>query len=96
MKALTPALIVALGLFMSVSIVATQPPAESEAAARVTICHFGGHNGDFVTFRSGDNLPTVVCDNEGGNAIKVAERGCERGHQAAPRFRSCADGDLQT
>ena len=68
----------------------------------VTVCHFHGHDGDFVTiaseFFSGGNR---VCDNQFGNAITVSESACANGHDAqvlnpnGPRPFTCADGDDQ-
>ncbi len=71
-------------------------PVQADGGHKVTICHFGGHVGDFVTFNS-EATGTGACDNMGGNAITVAQPACENGHQAAKIFtnRSCADGNLQ-
>ena len=49
---------------------------------QVSICHFAGHDGDFVTFNSAGN-DNVLCDDRGGNAITVGRAACKNGHRAA-------------
>ena len=84
-----------------VGILMGAPPGTSIAQAatagdQVSICHFAGHDGDFVTFNSAGNNNTACLD-LGGNAIKVGVPACKRGHNAQQVFanRSCDDGDLQ-
>ena len=86
----------------SVALIAASFTAPSAFSAKddnqgnqVTICHFGGHVGDFVTLNPEGR--TGLCDNRGGNAITVGEKACENGHSAEQIFssRSCSDGILQ-
>jgi len=83
-----------------VAAVVISRPAVSQAAGdnggdKVTICHFDGHDGDFVT-NNWITLGNPVCDNEGGNAIVVASAACEFGHSATTRYRKdCYQGSEQ-
>lgn len=79
------------------------PVAAAPEPSRVTICHFDGHAGDFVT-RSAKAAGTGLCDYFGGTALEVAAQGCENGHKAAPfnfpglypgETYTCQDGHLQ-
>ena len=74
----------------------TPEPALEAPGGQVTICHFAGHLGDFVTYNS-EQTGNPVCVREGGNAITVGQKACEKGHRAATRWltRTCADRDLQ-
>jgi hypothetical protein len=56
---------------------------------QVWICHFPGHEGDFVTFRGPPN--TVVCDEEGGLVLHVGRPACWEGHAAVARFGKDCD-----
>ena len=50
---------------------------------QVSICHFAGHAGDFVTFNAASPGNNPLCDIRGGNAITVGRPACKNGHQAA-------------
>ena len=85
----------AVGLLFAVASVDGPREAAADTAVgnQVTICHFNGHAGDFVTF---NRTNTIVCNNEGGNAIRTGVKACKKGHRAnEARFRTCDDGDLQ-
>ena len=87
------------GLLMAANSAAANS-ASAAAPAKVTICHFNGHVGDFVTNNSiGNPAGQPLCDSEGGNAIHVAPSACKNGHQAEARretgFKNCDDGDNQ-
>ena len=61
--------------------VAVQPAQDVQAAVdgdQVAICHFNGHDGDFVITGRG-----LGCLNQGGNPIVVGIKACERGHAAS-------------
>ena len=63
----------------------------------VTICHFKGHDGDFVTLNS-EASPNNFCVRRGGNPITVGENACRNGHGAEdfrPKNRFCDDGHRQ-
>ena len=69
-----------------------------KGANKVTICHFQGHIGDFVTFRSMDHPGgNSACDNQGGYVLEVGANGCENGHEAYEQYRgkSCSTGSNQ-
>jgi len=104
MSVATPFRRISIGLFVVAAILLLNGAGSSPAAAgqesRVTICHFPGHDGDFVTFNAESNpAGNPLCDARGGNAITVSESGCEHGHQAASDpaagNRTCADGASQ-
>ncbi len=83
------------GLIVSAMVFARPVASQAAGPHKVTICHFAGHQGDFVT----NNWITIgnpVCDREGGNNMVVAPSGCENGHNAITRFgRSCDQGANQ-
>lgn len=69
----------------------------NDSSNLVTICHFNGHDGDFVTLNS-QASPNNFCVNRGGNPITVGENACENGHRAETLARfglDCSDGHLQ-
>ena len=64
---------------------------------KVTICHYPGHVGDFVTF-NWMTIGTPACSADaGGNAIIVAPEACKNGHAAIERSarRRCDNGEDQ-
>ena len=70
------------GLLMATNSAAANS-ALGAAPAKVTICHFNGHVGDFVTNNSISNPSgQPLCDSKGGNAIQVSPSACKNGHQA--------------
>ena len=79
-----------------ISVVSAKGRNEEQAGPKVTVCHFNGHNGDFVTFNSIDHPNgNPVCEAEGGSSIEITEQSCTNGHKAWERYHACADGHLQ-
>jgi hypothetical protein len=93
---------------------ASNPASNSRSgspSAKVTICHFEGHqgalSGDFVTNNSNTNPGgQPACASLGGNAITVAPSACWNGHHAVARYTvrvsgrglvllTCDEGDAQ-
>ena len=59
-------------------ILVLQPAEPVQAHGKVAICHFGGHNGDFVT--TGDGCG---CLKLGGKVLVNGGKACEKGHKAS-------------
>lgn len=85
-------------LIASTAVLFSPTPGLTSAAPglhKVTVCHFAGHEGDFVT-NNWITAGTPACGNAGGNAIVVAPQGCEQGHAAAALYgRTCYQGENQ-
>ena len=67
-------------MFALALVVVLQPAQDAQAAMdgnQVAICHFTGHDGDFVITGKG-----FGCLNNGGNPIVVGIKACENGHGA--------------
>lgn len=67
-------------VFALVLVVVLQPAQNVQAAEdgnQVAVCHFTGHDGDFVITGRGQG-----CLNQGGNPIVVGIKACENGHGA--------------
>jgi len=70
-----------LAFAAALALVAVLQPVQDVQAAvdgnQVAICHFTGHDGDFVITGKG-----LGCLNQGGNPIVVGIKACENGHAA--------------
>ena len=94
-KAVVPA--AAIFVAMASFLVSATPRAveASQGLHKVTICHFAGHKGDFVT-NNWITLGVPQCVANGGEGLVVAPQGCENGHGAIARFgRDCYQGANQ-
>ena len=88
MKLSNPMKITVLGLLL-VSLGFLSVANVPAAGNKVAICHFAGHDGDFVTNGSGQG-----CLDLGGNVMIVGRAACEKGHKAsASSAGDCATAD---
>ncbi len=82
---------------LSTSSAKGKPEKEDDSGSQVTVCHFNGHNGDFVTFNNIDHPNgQPQCDAQGGNALVIGENACGKGHGAEESFFACSEGHLQS
>ena len=102
LKRFSAAMTVALSILVLIFPLSTasakgKPDKEDDSGPQVTVCHFNGHDGDFVTFNNIDHPDgQPQCEAKGGNALVIAESSCGKGHGAEEFYFTCSEGYLQS
>ena len=79
LRAVIIAAVVGLGLWaVAISLVA--------ARESVSICHFAGHQGDFVLQNQDPHGEHRLCAREGGNDLRVGTRRACESHRSGPNL----------